>query len=151
MGTLPGMPPQTRKQTEPTPAPTTTVDTTTNPAGAPEGTDHGHQGDGSTPSAPATPEQPQAGDLGATTPTQGDEPPAGDLTGLGDPLATLGAYLTTHYPQDADTEEHPALVAVRVLTRLGAHTTQGARCTAPYCNLPALHQSEHGWVHVEPR
>lgn len=146
LGTLPGMPRTPSPQ--PTPA--------DNPAGPPEGTDHGHAGAGTlTDPAAYAAEAPQAGDLGATTPTTEDEPPtplAGDLTAPGDPVESLATYLALHHPGAAVTpDEHPAHTALRLLTRLGARGDQGARCTAPYCNLPALHAGEHGWVHVEPR
>ena len=152
------MPPTPRKQTAPAPATTPAVPATpledTNPPGGPEGTDHGHAGATEahdTPTGPPGATQPSAADLHVDNSTE--DAPASTGT-VYDGLARLEAYLRTQHPgeyQDTpDGPEHPADVAIRLLTRLGARGDQGARCQAPYCNLPALHGGEHGWVHVEP-
>lgn len=158
------MPPRTRTETAPAPATSPAVPETpledTNPPGAPEGVEQpsaapeGH----ATHTGPADAVQPTEGDFGSTTVTTEDEPPTPTgparqgPTGS-DPLDAhnrLVEYLVAHHPADLVQGEHVEDTAVRLLTRLGASSSTGARCQAPYCNYPALHAGEHGWVHVEP-
>jgi hypothetical protein len=147
------MPPTKPKSPKPTDTHQEEPLTETNPAGPAEGVEQ-HSGPpeghstpiGTDTTAPTAAEvvspTEQAPDPEAGTPGT----PADDL----DPVVYLEEYLLTHHPDERRAGEHPATTAIRLLTRLGAHGAHVTRCSAPYCNLPAHHGGEHGWVHVEP-
>lgn len=94
--------------------------------------------------------------------TQEDPDNAGQPAGFGEvedaahQIARLEAYLNEAFPAemsappgkpDADV---PADVAIRLLTKLSAtaHPSQVVRCEERFCNKPAGHTDEHGWVNV---
>lgn len=128
--------------TEPTPR--TLVDEVANPAGLPEGTDHGHAGDGPEPTPAATQVEPTPTDAAQVLqPTP--EPP-------GSPTARLIQYLRAHHPGEVGRvtptgPEHPADTAVRLLTALGARGL-APRCPEAYCNYPVGHTGQHGMIHA---
>lgn len=125
--------------------PRTLADEQANPAGPPEGTDHGHAGDGPEPTPAATQVDPTPTDTAQVL------EPERESEG-GSPGARLVQYLRAHHPEELGRvtpqgPEHPADTAVRLLTRLGARGTAQVRCVEPYCNLPEGHTAEHGWIH----
>ena len=70
-------------------------------------------------------------------------------------LNKLQTFLMTAYPKEmARTNvvapQSPVDVAIRLLQGLGA-TTATARCQDEYCNLPANHDGDHGFVQFAPR
>lgn len=132
-------------------------------AGYPEGVEPGASGALAeplgAPSTPASASAPLVADLHLDNSTEADQSPLA-TPGHGDgygtdgyadqALARLGAHLQAHHPEEP-LDVHVADVAVRLLTRYAAHTPAVTRCPESYCNLPAGHATEHGWVHVEPR
>lgn len=154
-------------QTAPAPAPSPAVPPTplevTNPAGPREGVEQpsgppeGHD----TPVGTDT-TQPTAAEVVDQTlensTEEGPQPPrlprtSGEVIvpgGVHDALWRLDGYLRTHHADDVVETEYAPDTAVRLLTRLSAKGTAVPRCTAAYCNLPAGHTEQHGWVHVEP-
>lgn len=154
---MPTKPP--KAQTAPAPAANPVVPETplevTNPPGPAEGTG---PGDGAGPpeghdtpvgTDTTTPTAAEVVDPNLENSTEGDDP-EGTQAGISDPLEALEVYLATHHRGERHVGEHPATTAVRLLTRLGAKGATQVRCQAPYCNLPAGHDGQHGWVHVEP-
>lgn len=80
-------------------------------------------------------------------------------TALRDPSAAelnkLHTYLMTAYPQEMARSnvvkpESAADVAIRLLSGLGV-VTGTSRCPAEYCNLPANHDGDHGFISYTPR
>lgn len=70
-------------------------------------------------------------------------------------LNKLQTFLMQSYPQEMARSnvvkpESPVDVAIRLLQGLGAVTGPG-RCPAEYCNLPASHDGDHGFVSYTPR
>lgn len=146
--------PPTKRTPRVQPAPGTTsqgapitLDPTAHPAGPPEGTDHGHAGvGGEVPEAAVTPQAPPADPEGTSQPLRAIYTPTS-------PSGRLVAYLAAHHPGELgrttpEGPEHPADTAVRLLTALGA-TRQAPRCPEAYCNLPANHDTPHGWVNAQ--
>jgi hypothetical protein len=73
-------------------------------------------------------------------------------------IGRLKAYLQEAFPQEFDASnrqypEHPADLAIRLMTGMVAiaHPQQTPRCQEPYCNKPAQHTDEHGWVNYDVR
>lgn len=132
--------------------PRTLVDEGANPAGPPEGTDHGHAGDGpevAEAAVSATAPLDRRDALAQPTAQQPDWVPQ---ERVGSPTGRLILYLAEHYPAEVsrptpEGPEHPADTAVRLLARLGARGTAQVRCSEAYCNLPTGHTAAHGWVH----
>lgn len=67
----------------------------------------------------------------------------------------LHSFLMTAFPgamgrTNVQTPETPVDVAIRLLTGLSATGTH-RRCTAEYCNLPAEHDGDHGFINYTPR
>lgn len=114
--------------------------------GAPEGVEPGSSGalaeTTATPSPATPPTLPLAADLHVDNSTE-------TLVTPSDPVAALADHLARSHPGQALEGEHPATTAVRILTAFGTHGTAMGRCGEAYCNRPALHTGEHGWVHVE--
>ncbi len=80
-------------------------------------------------------------------------------TALRDPNAAelnkLHTYLMTAYPQEMTRsnvvkQESPVDVAIRLLSGFGV-VTGSNRCPAEYCNLPANHDGDHGFISYTPR
>jgi hypothetical protein len=80
-------------------------------------------------------------------------------TALRDPYAAeinkLNSFLMTSFPGEMgrtnrQTAESPVEVAIRLLQGLGS-TGTGARCRVEYCNLPAQHDGDHGYVSYQAR
>lgn len=64
-------------------------------------------------------------------------------------LQRLHNFLMLNYPSEMgrtnrQTAESPVEVAMRLLSGT-SHTTK-TPCSQPYCNLPADHGGDHGWV-----
>lgn len=71
-------------------------------------------------------------------------------------LNKLQNFLMTAYPREmrrtnVPVQETPVDVAIRLLQGMGVTTGSAARCTAEYCNYPANHDGEHGFVNYTPR
>jgi hypothetical protein len=67
----------------------------------------------------------------------------------------LNTFLMTRFPAEmsrtrAASRETPVDVAIRLLQGLGS-TGAGPRCGEEYCNLPALHDGDHGFVTYQAR
>jgi hypothetical protein len=68
-------------------------------------------------------------------------------------IARLKAYLGQAFPDEVERSnrqqpEHTADLAIRLLQGLSTtvHPSQLARCDQQYCNKPANHADEHGWI-----
>lgn len=67
----------------------------------------------------------------------------------------LNSFLMQAYPREMHRSnivgsETPVDVAIRLLKGLGA-TVGGARCSDEYCNLPANHDGNHGFINYQAR
>lgn len=109
-------------------------------------------------------------------PTQATSGAVHDTTAEGSPLATpsapisdpgealrnphagevnrLNSFLMRSFPEamgrtNRQAPESPVDVAIRLLSGLSA-TGVHPRCPAEYCNLPAQHDGEHGYVNYTP-
>lgn len=70
-------------------------------------------------------------------------------------LNKLQTFLMTAFPQEMNRSntvklESPVDVAIRLLTGMGV-VTGSNRCPAEYCNLPANHDGDHGFISYTPR
>jgi len=70
-------------------------------------------------------------------------------------LNRLQTFLMTSFPQEMTRSnivrpESPVDVAIRLLQGLGVVTGTN-RCPAEYCNLPANHDGDHGFISYTPR
>lgn len=64
-------------------------------------------------------------------------------------LRALHNFLITRYPEEFNrsNRQHPETavdIAMRLLS--GTSMSQVKNCPAQYCNFPANHQGDHGWV-----
>jgi hypothetical protein len=73
-------------------------------------------------------------------------------------IARLKDYLATSWPKAAAPGEHAGDTAIRLLTGLNAASNivlgdgpaiSATRCSEQYCNQPAGHEDEHGWVNYQ--
>jgi hypothetical protein len=63
-------------------------------------------------------------------------------------VARLKEYLAANFPDAAIKGEHAADTAIRILQGMstGVADAVAPRCLTQYCNKPATHTGEHGWV-----
>jgi hypothetical protein len=92
--------------------------------------------------------------IGASTVVSSDPGEALRNPAVGE-LNRLRSFLMQAYPREMHhanltRAESPVDVAIRLLKGLSAIST-GPKCSDEYCNLPANHDGQHGFVNFQPR